>query len=183
MDALVMCGGRGSRFEAAIEKPLVEVDGVPMVDRVIQALDGSAVDTVYAVTSPQAPDTGAHVDVATIETPGDGYVDDLRIAIDRVGHPVLTAAADLPLLAPDVIDPFLHRYEGQSLSLVVPTALKRRLGLAVDTLTEWEGRTVIPTGVNVVAGSNGDRYVLTYDVRVAVNVNRESEVAIAEDLL
>lgn len=183
MDALVMCGGRGSRYDAEIEKPLVQVGGVPMVDRVIEALHGSAVGTVYAVTSPQAPDTGAHVDVATIETPGNGYVDDLRVAIDRIGQPVLTAAADLPLLAPDVIDTFLDQFEGQSLSLVVPAALKRRLGLDVENQTRWEGRTVTPTGVNIVARSNGDRFVLTYDIRPAVNVNHESDVAIAEDFI
>ena len=183
MDALVMCGGRGSRYGTAVEKPLVEVGGTPMVDRVIAALHGSQVESVYAVTSPLAPDTAAHVDVPTIETPGAGYVDDLQIAIDRVGAPVVTTAADLPLLAPATIDTVIEQFDGHSLSVVVPAALKRRLGIDVDNEKEWAGRTVAPTGLNIVTRSEADDHILTYDVRVAVNVNRESDVAIAEELL
>lgn len=183
MDALVMCGGRGSRFGATLEKPLVEVGGVPMVDRVIAALRGSAVETVYAITSPLAPETAKHVDAPRIETPGGGYVDDLRVAIDRVGDPVLTAAADLPLLAPEVIDVVLDQFHDRSLSVVVPAALKRHLGLDVETELTWCGRTVAATGVNIVVGSGPDDRFLTHDVRIAVNVNRKSDVTLAEDLL
>jgi len=59
VDALVMCGGLGSRLDGDVEKPLVEVGGARMVDRVVAALVGSPVDDVYAVTSPNAPATAA----------------------------------------------------------------------------------------------------------------------------
>lgn len=183
MDALVMCGGSGSRFEADTEKPLFEVGGVPMVDRVVTALERSRLDTVYRVTSNLAPETRAHVGAPSIETPGDGYVDDLRVAIDQVGSPVLTVAADLPLLDREIIDIVLDRFDGDSLTVVVPTALKRQLGLGVDRGRELNGRQITPTGVNIVGGGDTERHYLTYDVRVAVNVNRPSEAAIAEELL
>ena len=113
-----MCGGRGSRLESEFEKPLVPVAGVPMIDRVVGALEASAVDRVYAVVSPHAPETRRHLEteragVSLIETPGEGYVADLLTALadERVSKPVLTVAADLALLEAAVVDRVIERYE------------------------------------------------------------------------
>lgn len=183
MDALVMCGGRGSRFEADIEKPLFEIGDAPMIDRVLEALNGSRVDTVYRVTSDFAPATRAYVGGPSIETAGDGYVEDLREAMEAVELPVLTVAADLPLLDREIIDIVLDRFDGDSLTVVVPTALKQRLGLQPETERDLDGRSVTPTGLNVVGSSDAEQQYLTYDVRVALNVNRRPEATIAEELL
>lgn len=178
-----MCGGRGARFESAGEKPLFEIDGIPMVDRVIEALRRSRIETVYAVTSPLAPKTRAHVDIPSIETPGDGYVDDLQVAMDHVDLPALSVAADLPLLDKTVVGDVISRHERGSLTVVVPTALKRLLGVTdADDGTEG-GADVAPTGVNVVGAADTEHRYLTYDARVAINVNRRSDAAIAEQLL
>ena len=183
MDALVMCGGRGSRLDRG-EKPLVAVDGVPMVDRVIDAVTASGFDTVAAVTSPHAPDTAAHLDgrVPLVETDGDGYVADLTDAIDRVGTPVVTVAADVPLLAPGPLDRLREAYEGPSVTLCVPSALKRHLGVSVDTERDHEGVAVAPTGVNVVGADDAETIRVSHDARLAVNVNRPDDLAIADRL-
>ncbi len=183
MDALVMCGGRGTRLESAVEKPLFEVGDVPMVDRVIQALERSRIDTVHRITSSLAPATREHVGEPTIDTPGEGYVEDLNVAIEAISLPVLTVAADLPLLDAEIIDIVIDRFDGDSLTVVVPTALKRRLGLEAERKRDVNGRVVSPTGVNVVGRGEAERHYLSYDVRVAVNVNRRSDAAIAEALL
>jgi len=178
-----MCGGQGTRLGGASEKPLVSVDGAPMIDRVCAALASSRVDTVYAAVSPHAPETRAHVTastVAVVETPGDGYVADLTAALDRIGRPALTVAADLPLLAPEPVDRVLGTADG-SLVVTVPVALKRRLGTSVDTTVDHDGKDLAPTGVNVVAGTDDDIYV-SDDPRLAVNVNRPTDLWIAEAL-
>ncbi|NHN47953.1 NTP transferase domain-containing protein [Halostella sp. JP-L12] len=180
-----MCGGKGTRLDAAVEKPLFEVGGRPMVDRVADALDESAVDTTYAVTSPHAPETAAHVrddlDLPTIETPGDGYVADLDAALsaDAVEPPVLTVAADLPLLAGDAVDAVLRAHEGGSLTVCVPAALKDLLGASHDAAVDG----LAPTGINVVDHSDSDTMHTTHDARLAVNVNRRSDAEVAEALL
>lgn len=158
MDAVVMCGGEGSRLRAggiATEKPLVSVGGRPMLDRICTALAESRIDTVYAAVSPAAPETREHahgLPCAVVETPGDGYVEDLDRVLADVGRPVLTVAADLPLLAPAVVNRVLAVAEGEgdlhsgrdgpaaeagdgipSLTVCVPAALKRRLGASIDT--------------------------------------------------
>ena len=182
-----MCGGRGTRLGGETEKPLVTVSDTPMIDRVCDALVASRADDVYAAVSPHAPATRAHLDAAgeavtVVETPGDGYVTDLTVALDRIGRPALTVAADLPLLAPDAVNRVFAAATG-SLVVAVPVTLKRRLGVSVDTRVESAGeeRTLAPTGLNVVAGTDDDVFV-SDDPRLAVNVNRPRDLWVAEAL-
>ncbi|WP_435128147.1 NTP transferase domain-containing protein [Halobaculum sp. D14] len=191
-----MCGGRGTRLDADAEKPLFAVGGAPMVDRVRDALAAAdRVDAVSAAVSPHTPDTRDHLAdddaVSVIRTPGDGYVADLQAALDVTGTPVLTVAADLPLLAGDAVDAVLVAADG-STTVRVPAALKRELGVSVDSVDAGDAGDAgdaadaaaawVPTGVNVVA-DDGDTAVRSYDARLAVNVNRRADAAVAERLL
>lgn len=182
MDALMLCGGRGSRLAIDREKPLVEVGGRPMVDRVGAALASSRIERTSAVTAPHAPRTREHVTLPTIDAPGDGYVADLSAALEHVDLPVLTVAADLPLLDGATIDAILDSSDDTSMTVCVPTELKRRLGVSVDTTIE-DDPALAPTGINVVAESEVDRRVVVENPRLAVNVNRVRDVQVAEALL
>jgi adenosylcobinamide-phosphate guanylyltransferase len=181
MDALVMCGGRGTRLAAAVEKPLYEIDGRPMVDRVRDALVASRIETVHPVVSPNTPRTRDHL-ARVIRAPGEGYVADLQYALNRVGSPVLTVAADLPLLAGDAIDTVLDAHTDGSLTVCVPAALKHVLGVSIGTTMDAGGRTVAPAGVNVVSERDAEDTFTTYDARFAVNVNRLADADVAEEL-
>jgi adenosylcobinamide-phosphate guanylyltransferase len=188
-----MCGGRGTRLQGGpdVEKPLVEVGGESMLSRIVDALHAGDVGEVYAVVSPHAPataDRARRLSVPTIETPGDGYVSDLQDALETVGRPAVTVPADLPLLAPEHVDDALaesHQRgadrDATSLTVCAPAVLKRRLGASVDTAFDHEGRTVTPTGLNVV-GDGDDTVALTYDARLSVNVNRPEDLELAEAL-
>jgi adenosylcobinamide-phosphate guanylyltransferase len=213
-----------------------------MLDRVREALRrADRVDTVHLVTAPSAPRTARHAaETATpnetvLDAPGEGYVADLGRALraPRVDLPALTVVADLPLLAPDAVDAVHDRYAAldrkrgvpPDLTVCVPTALKRALGVSADTTRAHGGRDLAPTGVNVV-GSVADpdatdadpdatdadpdatdadpdatdadpdtdapdetdtaaareRLHVTHDARLAVNVNRLADAAVAERL-
>ncbi len=178
-----MCGGRGTRLDAG-EKPLVEVAGEAMVDRVCSALAASQVEAVLAVTSPHVPETASHLDCPQVETPGEGYVADLQAALDdsRVERPVLTVAADLPLLDGDAVDSVVVAAAGESLAAAVPAGRVTGLGFSVDTTFRHRGTLVRPAGVNVV-GSGDDAVWVTRDCRLAANVNRPRDAAVASWLL
>lgn len=179
MDALVMCGGRGTRLDAPVEKPLYAIGDRPMIDRVLDGVR-PAVGTTYAVVSPHTPETAAHVDVPTIETPGEGYVADLERALSTVEQPVLTVAADLPLLTGSIVAGVVDAHDRGSLSVCVPADLKRDLGVSADTTVE--SGELAPTGLNVV-GDGPERRLVLADERLAVNVNRPGDVRVAEELL
>lgn len=207
-----MCGGEGSRLRdgaIATEKPLVEVDGRPMLNRVWDTLADSRVEAVYAAVSPVAPKTRERArELASgadgvVETPGDGYVADLDRVLESVSTPVLTVAVDLPLLAPALVNRVL-RVAGDdptdvpSTTVCVPAALKRRFGASVDTtlspgliedgqvLPESASEPIpelAPTGLNVVADADaGNTTWISYDARLAVNVNRPADLELAEAL-
>ena len=181
-----MCGGRGTRLGGDAEKPLTTVAGRPMVDRVLAALAESRIESVCAVVSPHATATRAHLaerapsreDADTglrlVDAPGDGYVSDLRYALDgddpvdaetaadpdtpTADPPVLTVAADLPLLDGEAVDRVLDAAaaaESPSLTVCVPAVRKRELGVSADGAFEVDGRAVVPAGINVVGVSDG----------------------------
>lgn len=212
-----MCGGEGSRLEGPHEKPLFPIRGVPMVDRVLEALAASRVQTVYAAVSPNAPATREHLAAigdrdgepgdrhrpgggctdedadsgpapVVVETAGDGYVADLQSVLSRPGidRPILTVAADLPLLDGDAVDRLLavHRGRDVSRTVCVPVSLKRRLGVGVETTLESRDH-LAPTGVNVVGTTTHEESPmhLSYDPRLAVNVNRRTDARAAEHYL
>ncbi|MFC4405406.1 NTP transferase domain-containing protein [Haloarchaeobius iranensis] len=184
-----MCGGEGTRFDGDVEKPLFRVGGVPMVDRVCDALAASQVEDLHAAVSPNAPCTRDHLvdrsGVTTVETPGEGYVADLGSAIEATGgEPVLTVAADLPLLAAGPVDRALDAAVSadgtvRSLSVVVPVALKEQLGVSVDTAMDG----VAPTGVNVVGPETESETHVSFDARLAVNANTAADAAVAARLV
>ena len=208
-----MCGGRGTRLDSSHEKPLHPVADAPMVDAVVDALEASRIETTFVAVSPNVPETRDHLadrgDVAVLDTPGDGYVADLGVALedDAVSAPILTAAADLPLLDGATVDRTLNRYERRSsdrgtsaghgtsashgasassdgrpsMTVCVPRALKRRLGVSLEGGDGSES-PLVPAGVNVVGESTEDVRAISYDPRLAVNVNRWTDAELADRL-
>ncbi|AHG00057.1 GTP:adenosylcobinamide-phosphateguanylyl transferase-like protein [Halostagnicola larsenii XH-48] len=184
-----MCGGRGTRFDGPEEKPLHPIDGIPMLERVRHALEASRVESIYAAVSPNATETATHLEatdgVEPIETVGDGYVADLVAALERpeLARPVLTVGADLPALEGSVLDRIVHQHgdAGASRTVCVPAALKRRLGIQVESRLE-SAPHLVPTGVNVVGTAEKDMTHVSYDPRLAINVNRLEDTHIASDI-
>ena len=189
MDALLMCGGEGTRLRQAVgdtEKPLVTVGSRPMVDRVVDGLEASQVETVVAAVSPATPRTAARLagreGVRLVETPGEGYVADLTTALAAVETPVVTVTADLPLLTGGLVDRAIETAGGDSLAVCVPRSLVESVGASVDTTVDHEGETVVPTGLNVV-GPGPDRRVVWATERLACNVNRPSDLRAVERMV
>lgn len=182
MDAAVMCGGRGTRLGIDGEKPLLDIGGEAMVTRVLDALEASAVDTVHCAVSPQTPATRNRLQrrgVSVIETPGEGYVADLQRLLEECQTPLLTVAADLPLLSSETVDDVLQQYDGGSVAVCIPAEKKRSLGVSVDTTFEHDNRQLVPTGLNIV-GAGEETQLVCEDIGLAVNVNRPVDAQIAE---
>jgi adenosylcobinamide-phosphate guanylyltransferase len=181
-----MCGGEGTRLDRG-EKPLFEIGGEPMIGRVLDALEASRIGAVHAVTAPQTPKTRRWLEdrdaLEVLEAPGDGYVADLTSALETVDRPVLTVVADLPLLEEVIVERTLDAYGAGALTVCVPAALKRQLGLTVDTTRSRGGRELAPTGLNVVGETDAETVRVSHDARLAVNVNRPDDAAVAERLV
>lgn len=188
MNALIMCGGHGTRLRPAVgntEKPLVEVDGQPMIEHVLAGLRESQVSEIAAAVSPATPETAAWLadrEVRLIETPGEGYVADLTTALETVETPVVTVTADLPLVTGRDVDRAIETAAGESLTVCVPLSLAERVDTSIDTTVDHEDETVVPTGLNVV-GESGSRRAVWRLERLAINVNRPVDLRQAEKMV
>jgi adenosylcobinamide-phosphate guanylyltransferase len=193
--ALVMAGGKGTRFALKQEKPLLHVGGKPVIAHVLEALRKSKkVDLVVVAVSDFTPKTAAYVSSLGVEvvlTPGKGYVWDMDFAVKKLGlKTVLAVGADLPLLTGEVVDDILERYVAcgkPALAVAVPLEMRQELGLGVDYAFDCQGKRVVYAGINVLDGSKIDDAELEQEVyvldkvEVAVNINTVDELRVAQE--
>jgi adenosylcobinamide-phosphate guanylyltransferase len=179
-----------------VEKPLLEIDGVPMIQLVIYALRASkSVERVIVAVSPwnmkvagKARDLGVDV----VQTPGSGYESDMKIVIKQLGlGDVLVVSADLPFLASALVDSAFEAYKSSgkpALSVMCPPAVLEKLNLQLSYVFEVEGRKLVPIGLNILDGTKIDEPVLeettlvTDSEQLALNVNTPQELEVARKL-
>jgi adenosylcobinamide-phosphate guanylyltransferase len=197
--ALVTAGGKGSRIsEIGVEKPLVLIAGVPMIDRILGELGRSKrLNKIYVSVSPLAPKTREHLegmDVVIIDTPGNGYVADLNgsmLTIDE--DAVLVCPSDMPLITSEGVDALIDAYDERarpSLTVALPPKVIESLGLIVTYIEEIEGKALTFCGVSVVDRKEmltgnflPGGYYVTEKEEFAVNVNTVHDLRLAERFL
>ncbi len=178
-----MAGGRGSRLNRG-EKPMVTIFGRKLIEYVALALEDSSVDRIYVATTDNVPLTRAWAlewGLSVVDTPGMGFVPDMISAVKaaEVLDPILIIMADLPLITSDLIDSIIDVYEGRpepALSTHTPLELHRRLGRRPDSLFNYQGQLIVPSGINVLDGEKIEReqedyHLIMERIELAVNVN------------
>jgi adenosylcobinamide-phosphate guanylyltransferase len=195
----VTAGGKGSRIsELGVEKPLVPVAGIPMIDRMLEQLGRSVrLDRIYVSVSPLAPMTRGHLqgrDVVIIDTPGNGYVADLNGSMRMIQEDaVLVCPSDMPLLTAGAVDALIDAYDGRSqpsLTVALPPMVIESLGLIVTYVEDIDGRPLTFCGVSVVDRQEmltgnflPGGYFITEKEEFAVNVNTVHDLRLAERIL
>ncbi|MGE5637216.1 MAG: NTP transferase domain-containing protein, partial [Chloroflexota bacterium] len=114
--AVVMAGGKGKRMEVCEEKPLLKVGAKPVIEHVLTALlNAKRVSRVVVAVSRSTSKTANFVrkfPVTVVETPGEGYIQDMQFVIKKLGlNIVLAVVSDLPLITGVIIDDVLKQYE------------------------------------------------------------------------
>ncbi len=190
-----MAGGRGSRLKMG-EKPLVTLFGRPLIDYVALALEDSCVDRIFVATTENVPRTrqwAVERGLSVVETGSYGYVADMIEAVKKaeVTDPIMIIMADLPLVTSDLIDEIIEVYEGRpepALSTHTPLDLHSRLGRRPDSLFNYQGRLIVPAGINVLDGSEiekeqEDFHLILERIELAVNVNVAGDLMLCEKIM
>ena len=190
-----MAGGRGSRLKMG-EKPLVTLFGRPLIDYVALALEDSSVDRIFVATTENVPRTqkwAIERGLTVMETGGYGYVADMIEAVKtaEVTDPIMIIMADLPLVTSDLIDEIIEVYEGRpepALSTHTPLDLHSRLGRRPDSLFNYQGRLIVPAGINVLDGTEiekeqEDFHLILERIELAVNVNVAGDLMLCEKIM
>ena len=175
---LVMAGGKGSRMHQHVEKPLIEIAGKPMVQYVIEAVQHSrSIDRVFVTTSKHTPETAAtlrSIGFNVIETSGDDYVEDTKLAVKSLGlKKTLVISADLPLITAKIIDEVIRRYKISG---------KPALAVAIPRLSENTKEGLAFAGVNMIDGEKINGKTLNEEVMIVGRVEVMLNVNTPEDL-
>jgi adenosylcobinamide-phosphate guanylyltransferase len=192
-----MCGGRASRMKnPGMEKPLLKVNGVTMVERVVSALASSdRFARIVAATSPNTPKTNEFLKskgIETIETAGEGYSQDLSQLLSKLKpQKVMAVPADLPLLNSHIVDEILNsiadRQEHEpAISIIIEKGFVERIGVkpSIIVLDQYchSGITIFNT---MIVGTEPvkEHYLIMNRKEIAINVNTKEELELAEKLL
>jgi len=191
-----MCGGRATRMKAGIEKPMLKINGIPMVERVILALEGSGkFERIIAAVSPGTPRTREFLqsrNIEVIETAGEGYSQDLSRILGLKPGKIFVTPADISLLdsktVSDIVVLVSHR-TAPAISVVMDKGFVEKLGVKPSVTLELDGEQYCHSGITVfdsakaVSGPVEEQYVVMNEMEIAVNVNTKEELELAEKLL
>jgi adenosylcobinamide-phosphate guanylyltransferase len=190
-----MAGGKGSRLQMG-EKPMVKLFGRPLMDYVVSALLGSCVEQIFVATTDNVPLTKKWAnerDLIVVDTKGLGFVADMVDAVEKcnVIDPILIIMADLPLINSDLIDEIIDIYEDRqepALSTHTPLRLHNRLERRPDSLFNYKGQLIVPSGINILDGANineeqEDYHLIMERIELAVNVNVIEDLKLCESII
>jgi adenosylcobinamide-phosphate guanylyltransferase len=191
-----MCGGRASRMQqAGMEKLLLEVDGVTMVERVISALASSdRFDRIVAAVSPNTPETNEFLKskgIETIETAGEGYSQDLSYLLSKLKpQKVMAVPGDIPLLSSQIVNEIINTIDerqGQepAISIILEKGFVEGIGVTPSIVLNQYCHSGITIFNTVVVGTKPveERYLVMNRKEIALNVNTKEELKLAEKLL
>ncbi len=199
-----MCGGRASRMQQqeVIEKPLLKVDGVAMVERVISALASShRFDRIVAAVSPNTQKTNEFLKskgIETIETAGEGYSQDLSHLLSKLKpQKVVVVPGDIPLLNSQIVNEILDTIEDDddddrqeqepAISIILERGFVEGIGVkpSIVLMNQYchSGITIFNTMVAVGTEPVEERYLVMNRKEIALNVNTKEELELAEKLL
>ncbi len=200
--AAIMCGGRASRMQqGGIEKPLLKVDGIAMVERVILALAGSGrFDRILAAISPNTPKTKELLKskgIETIETPGEGYSNDLSHLLSKLKpQRVMVVPSDIPLLNSQIISEILDAIDNSSssssrkekrpaFSIILEKEFVERTGAKPSIIVDQYCHSGITIFNTMYVGTEPveEYYLVMNRKEIALNVNTKEELELAKKLL
>ena len=187
MIGLVMAGGKGSRMQTQDEKLLLKYVH-PTILHVVFALQNSnCFSKIIAITSPSSPKTKEMLINAGIEvfdTPGNGYVEDLNLALRSLDDEVFVVSGDLPLLDEEIVMKIVKEHNPDSMwtSYLVTKDFLNSLGLKSEYSITFQNKECHFTGVSIVNAKEIDNlnsveeihHVLN-DKRIAFNLNTKED--------
>ena len=187
MIGLVMAGGRGSRMEfPSPEKLLLEYEK-PIIFHVIDSLNGShCFSKVLAATSVNSPDTKYELEkrgIETLDTEGNGYVNDLNFLLQKMDGSVFVVSGDLPLLDEEIIQKLVEfNSENVWTSFLVSKEFLDSLGLESNLLVKHDSTECVYTGISIIDASKikdlnlvNENCIILDDKRIAFNVNTSED--------
>ena len=202
MEALVHAGGRGTRMgSCAIEKPMQDIGGVPVIKRVVDALISSDnIDRVLVSVSDNTKETKKYLvseGIETIHTSGNDFVDDMHKAFDAMsGRFVMTLPCDMPLLKSNAVNALYNFFDPDTMEsaiAVVSEEILRSVGITPSYAIDLIGKKWVLSGLCIMDRIKTtslpidvfikETYMMTDMFELAVNINTQAELELARKMI
>lgn len=160
-----------------------------MIDIVIESVRESKAEDFFIATSTNAPITRKYCerkDYNVIETPGEGYHEDLRYLLSL--HPeFVSIACDVPFIKGEHIDAIIDFYYEKSSSshISITGAVPRGIipsYVVPSYVFEYENRELVAFGLNIVTNAKRNLPFVFNDPLLAVNINTGYDLRIANSI-
>lgn len=182
MIAIILAGGRSSRF-GGVEKPLLEIGDMNLIDYVINAVRNSAIKEFVVAVSKNTPKTTEYCKLQgfnIIHTPGKGYHEDIKALLEH--YPVfVSVASDIPFLTSWIIDALLKTYKGYSIIGAIPLSLVHK-SIKPSYVFKYRNELLMAIGINVVTKSKKSKIKKFRDPLLAININTPQELDFARKI-
>lgn len=178
MMAVVMAGGRATRFDGRVEKALLEVGGKTLLMRSIEALELDGISEIAVAVSPHTPGTRRAAEafgVSVIDTRGHGYHEDVTQIMEEQDV-FLTLNVDVPFVTKDHVARLLEAHEGGSIAAIVDAS---NVHDGIDdgaVATGTKGERFAWVGLNIVTSDPETKTLLLDDAMLLVNINDEDDL-------
>ncbi len=168
---VILAGGKSSRMGR--EKPVLRVGGKPMLLRVYEKASAIG-ETIVALSknTPKTKELCLRDGIPFVETPGKGYVEDVKWLLRELG-PFVSVSADLPFVKASDIGSIAKAFDGRT-SLTGVLSLEK---VPVD-VKPVVYRDYAIVGLNAVA-LEGERFFELSNPLLALNVNTPEELKLA----
>ena len=199
-----MAGGKGRRMKLSVEKPLIEINEIKMIEYVIRALSvSSKIDRIFVAISSNSPETenwlanvenNDHINITrVINTSGNTYISDMVEAVidSNTKGPILIIMADLPMVTSMMINKIIDRYEKvpqSALSVYNLISSYFNYGLNPELVFNNYNQLIVPIGINIVNADIIDveqddyNYILE-DHELVINVNTQQDLEVCINIM
>jgi adenosylcobinamide-phosphate guanylyltransferase len=190
MIAIILAGGKSSRMQGGPkeerEKALITVGNrgnqKRLLDMVVESVRAANVEDFLVAVTKHTPETAAychHVTYKTVETPGEGYIEDLWFLL-RSYPEFVSIVCDIPFLRSAHINAIIDAYRVHRASITgaIPLDLLPE-GITPSHTFEYEGKTFVSCGINVVTNAKDSIPFIFDDTLLAINVNTSADLNVA----
>jgi adenosylcobinamide-phosphate guanylyltransferase len=177
--AIVMAGGKATRFDGEVEKALLEVGGRTLLERSVEALRLDRLSGIHVAVSNHTPRTREEsraMGVDVVDTHGIGSHQDVLELLDSFDNTFLTLNVDVPFVRRDHVARLLEAFDGRSLAAAVPASNTPVSPREESVGTDATGGRFAWVGLNIVTPGPETDIILFEDPLLAVNINDKDDL-------
>jgi len=179
--AIVMAGGKASRFRGHVEKAVLEIRGRTLLERSLEALrEGGADEILVAVTdrTPKTVDLAKRLGARVIRTRGLSYHEDVTELLETCPR-FVSLNVDVPFISGRHVDELMKESRSGSAAAVIPASISMVEPDEDVVLVDSRGREMLWVGLNIVTAEPETALKGFEDPLLSINVNNEEDLAFA----